>query len=132
MTICPLTRNEFNNKSLDKIIEFYEFNADQTISENSFERCLEIVYIFNHGRNMYFHSVPFLNLTVSRWISGLHIKFKNISISLFINYPSFYPALNGILFKSSDFNIKADSLIIIIMSKTVDNKLGLPYNSCYN
>jgi hypothetical protein len=62
---------------------------------------------------------------------GLYVKFINASIYISINEPLSIPFINGFFYKRFDYSIEVNKYFSLIISKTEENKLGLPYNQCY-
>jgi hypothetical protein len=90
---------------------------------------------FNSGQNSSNHSVPILKSS-GDWEYGLIISFKsNLSFYIWIDDSSSISFdINGISFKLSyDYSFSYESYFYydLQLSKTVENKLGPPYNPCY-
>jgi len=140
ITFCS---NGFANKTFKEICDTCSFDGDNDCRMNSenyfskfysyqfYEYCLQ----FNSGKNMSNHSIPFLNTTVGGESDyGLNLVFFQEIPSVFIyiddiESPSF---INGTRYKAAEFIFPSSGTSFdLVLTKTVENKLGLPYNVCF-
>jgi len=128
-----------NDKSFNKdLIDFCSFNKEQNNCIDNFQmfystwyehsgNCLQ----FNSGKNS---SIPILK-TAGGVEYGLYISFKsNLSIDIWIDDPTSNSFINGKTYRTiSDYLIDYEPQFYydFQLSKTVENKLGPPYNPCY-
>jgi hypothetical protein len=140
ITFCS---NGFTNKTFKEIFDTCSFDGDNDCRINSekyfskfysyqFDQyCLQ----FNSGKNMSNHLIPFLNTTVGGESNyGLNLVFFQEIPSVFIyiddiESPSF---INGTRYKLTEFIFPSSGTSFdLVLTKTVENKLGLPHSVCY-
>ncbi len=123
---CSFNKEEKNCKEYFQMYYATWYNAVAWYNSN----CLQ----FNSGKNSSNHSIPILNST-GGIDNGLIISFKsNLSIDIWIDDPASISFINGVSFKkSSDYYLNYESFIYseFLLSKTVEYKLGPPYNPCF-
>lgn len=110
----------FNDQKIDPDEYFERFSSFY------FGDCLH----FNSSRkNIFGDSVPIYNQSSTNL--GLFVNFTNASIYIFVNDPLSIPIIDGFFYKRIDYSIEINRYFSLIISKTEENKLGLPYNPCY-
>jgi len=144
ITLCSDSFNN-NNEPLKDIIQLCKFdfnnNDCQTNPDNYFfkfyfyefkgQNCLQ----FNSGKNMSNHSIPILNSTLGGddqyGLSLFFEKLINTPMNIYIDDPSLPSFINGIKYKIFDFTAEPKTKYFILLSKTEQYKLSMPYNPCY-
>jgi hypothetical protein len=134
-----------SNESLNKdLIDFCSFSKEENNCKDYFQMYYAAWYTvawynsnclqFNSGKNRSNHSIPILN-SAGGIDNGLIISFKSdLSIYIWIDDPASISFINGVSFKkSSDYYLNYESFIYseFQLTKTVEYKLGPPYNPCF-
>jgi hypothetical protein len=88
---------------------------------------------FNSGKNMFNKSIPFLYSTIGGRDDFIQIIFKNhLLLKIFLHDVNLPPTIQYNNIHESYIQINFNLSYYIVIEKTEDNKLGLPYNNCYN
>jgi len=140
ITLCS---NGFVNKTFKEICDacYFDLNNDCRLkSEKYFNKFYsyqfdQYCFQFNSGKNMSNYLIPTLNSTVGGEPTyGLNLGFFQEIPSVFIyiddiESPSF---INGTRYKTAEFTFPSSGTSFdLVLFKTVENKLGPPYNLCY-
>lgn len=143
VSFCAKNSSAFVNKKLSEILLFCLFNLDNSCKldpENFFEsfksQHLHMCYRFNSGKNLSGHSIPILNSTVSGWDSSLKLQFPlqfNAGLFIWIHDASSAPRpveyYNS--YMGNTILVSENTETHLAVHKTVEEKLGTPYNQCY-
>jgi len=140
VSICPQISGNFDSRSIKNVISDCSFNLDTNCNDypnqyfEKYNTHLGPCYRFNSGKNLSgYPGFPILNSTIGGNDDSLIIKLINIKIGIQIwihdqlSPPRFdyYNDHVGRIFISNA------SFSQIIIHKTVDEQLPLPYNPCY-
>jgi len=146
ISFCPMPNQSnmvpFTNKSDLKLYKtFCSFNHDLDCDRNfdnyfqSFKTWYGLCFRFNSGKNMSGHSIPILNSTIGGRDDSLKIKFNSkypAEFFVWIHDPSSPPDFERHYNHEGNFNlIKSSEYNYLGIQRTVEEKLGLPYNDCF-
>jgi len=134
ITFCS---KSFNKQTIQDSISKCLFNKKDCIDQfQMFYSFLNEIncFQFNSGKNKSNHSIPIQNSTFADMHYGLKISFKNndnMSIEIYIDDP--LSIIDGESYKIPDYVLKYEPYFDYTLSlfKSIENKLGSPYNSCY-
>jgi hypothetical protein len=134
----------FNEKSPDNLIKECNTMHDSkncTNNQNNFFEMLRYVNTqdygtclrFNSGKNMFNQSIPFLNSTIGGPYDYIEIIFKySLRLKIFLHDVNLPPSVQYYNTFEPYIRINFNLSYYIGIDKLTDNKLGLPYNNCYN
>ncbi len=129
----------FEKKNIRELISDCQIRLDYTCIkkvENYFElikyRDMGTCYRFNSGKNIKGNMIPFLYSTIGGRDDYFEIKFKNNSgLRLVMHEFDLPPKFEYFNIHETVISLSNYSRFFIIIDKTIENKLGLPYNDCY-
>jgi len=139
-TICSdLDPYYFNRKKLKDLISNCEIKYDLTC-KNDLDNYFELIEYedmgtccrFNSGKNVNGSLIPFLYSTIGGRDDYFELQFKkNIGLRLVIHEYDLPPKIEYFNIHEAMFILDNNFRYFIIIDKTIENKLGLPYNNCY-
>jgi len=89
-------------------------------------------WTFNSGKNMKNETIPFLYSTIGGRDDFIQIGFKSsLRLKIFLHDVDLPPTIQYWNIHESEILINFNLSYYIVIEKTQDNKLGLPYNNCY-
>ncbi len=139
VSFCPYIPNSFNNKPISQIINCWiHLNSKCQEDPGKYFRAFTTTlmgtcYRFNSRTNNYGKPVPKINSSMGGIDDSIILKFQNLNtgLSVWIHEPSSPPRFDYYNDHISRIYIPSNNLNQIILQKTVEKKLGLPYNDCY-
>ena len=129
----------FNRKKLKDLISNCEIKYDLTC-KNNLDNYFELTKYedmgtccrFNSGKNVNGSLVPFLYSTVGGRDDYFELQFKkSIGLRIVIHEYDLPPKIEFYNIHETMFLLDKNFRYFIIIDKTIENKLGLPYNNCY-
>jgi len=140
VSFCPLFSWSFPKQPTKDFITYCGFNLDENCNNHPnqyFEKYITHhgpCYRFNSGKNLSGHpGFPILNSTIGGYDDSLLINLKNIrkGIQVWIHDQLSPPRFENYNDHVGRIFIPNASFSQIIIHKTVDEQLPLPYNPCY-
>ena len=139
VSFCPSKANSFNDKPISSIIDCcFKLNDECKKNPEKYFKAFTVIsigtcYHFNSGSNIYGESVAIINSSIGGRDDSIIFKFGNLSRGLYfwIHESDSPPRFNEYNDHISRIHISSNHFTQIVIQKTKERKLGLPYNNCY-